>query len=177
MNPTDHRDPADPLHRALRDLPDVSAPASLENRVFTALGERGLTAADLRVHLGPAVCGRCYEVGPDVYEQLTGWQTIRHRPAQGFTTQIGNAALLAERTGIRVVCDFRSRDVAAGGQGAPLRVARASRSGVVCRAAAIRRRLRPRPRPRPRRSTPHPGRRSRPSTWRGLRGGCSSCPA
>lgn len=40
MNPTDHRDPADPLHRALRDLPDVSAPASLENRVFTALGER-----------------------------------------------------------------------------------------------------------------------------------------
>ena len=48
-------------------------------RVITALGDRGLTAADLRVHLGPAVCGRCYEVGPDVYEQLTGWQTIRHR--------------------------------------------------------------------------------------------------
>jgi anhydro-N-acetylmuramic acid kinase len=51
-------------------------------------------------------------------------QTIRHRPGAfdsvGYTVQLLNASLLAERTGIDVVCDFRSRDVAAGGQGAPL---------------------------------------------------------
>jgi anhydro-N-acetylmuramic acid kinase len=47
-------------------------------------------------------------------------QTIRHRPELGFTRQAINAALLAELTGIDVIADFRSRDVAAGGQGAPL---------------------------------------------------------
>jgi len=51
-------------------------------------------------------------------------QTVRHRPGLfdgvGYTLQLNSPALLAERTGIAVVADFRSRDVAAGGQGAPL---------------------------------------------------------
>ncbi|MBC7483218.1 MAG: anhydro-N-acetylmuramic acid kinase [Rhizobacter sp.] len=51
-------------------------------------------------------------------------QTVRHRPGEfdgtGYTMQLGNPALLAELTGIDVVADLRSRDVAAGGQGAPL---------------------------------------------------------
>lgn len=47
-------------------------------------------------------------------------QTIRHRPELGYTRQTNNPALLAELTGIDVVADIRSRDIAAGGQGAPL---------------------------------------------------------
>lgn len=47
-------------------------------------------------------------------------QTVRHHPERGYTIQLGNGALLAELSGICVVADFRSRDVAAGGQGAPL---------------------------------------------------------
>lgn len=47
-------------------------------------------------------------------------QTIRHRPELGYTRQILDGALLAELTGTAVVCDFRSADIAAGGQGAPL---------------------------------------------------------
>ncbi len=46
--------------------------------------------------------------------------TILHRPEQGRTWQIGDGALLARLTGISVINDFRSADVAAGGQGAPL---------------------------------------------------------
>ncbi|NUZ05590.1 anhydro-N-acetylmuramic acid kinase [Piscinibacter koreensis] len=51
-------------------------------------------------------------------------QTVRHRPGEfdgiGYTLQLNAPALLAERSGIDVVADFRSRDVAARGQGAPL---------------------------------------------------------
>ena len=51
-------------------------------------------------------------------------QTVRHRPQEfdgtGYTLQLNNPSLLAELCGIEVIADFRSRDVAAGGQGAPL---------------------------------------------------------
>ena len=36
------------------------------------MAEQGAPAADLRIHLGPGICGACYQVGPDVYRQLTG---------------------------------------------------------------------------------------------------------
>jgi anhydro-N-acetylmuramic acid kinase len=47
-------------------------------------------------------------------------QTVRHQPAMGYTVQLNAPAYLAELTGVAVIADFRSRDVAAGGQGAPL---------------------------------------------------------
>jgi anhydro-N-acetylmuramic acid kinase len=71
-------------------------------------------------------------------------QTIRHRPEQGYTRQLNNPALLAELTGIDVVADFRSRDIAAGGQGAPLVPAfhatvfgQAQETRVVCNLGGI----------------------------------------
>lgn len=47
-------------------------------------------------------------------------QTVRHRPQTGFSLQLVDANIIAERTGISVVSDFRRRDMAVGGQGAPL---------------------------------------------------------
>lgn len=71
-----------------------------------------------------ALLGRAQLTAADVVAMGAHGQTVRHCPGEfdgtGYTIQIGNPALLAERTGIDVVADFRSRDVAAGGQGAPL---------------------------------------------------------
>lgn len=50
----------------------------------------------------------------------THGQTVFHQPAKGFTTQIGNPAVIAVRTGIPTIGDFRTKDVLYGGQGAPL---------------------------------------------------------
>ena len=69
----------------------------------------------------------CVAVPPPPREVLAlgaHGQTVRHRPGAsdgvGYTSQLLNGALLAELTGIDVVCDLRRRDIAAGGQGAPL---------------------------------------------------------
>lgn len=84
-------------------------------RLDTALGE-ALAAAASRLL---AECG----VGAkDVTAIGSHGQTLRHRPegAFPFTMQLGDASVIAERCGITTVADFRRRDVAAGGHGAPL---------------------------------------------------------
>jgi len=66
--------------------------------------------------------GHCHK--SDVCAVGAHGQTVRHQPqlfdGTGYTLQLNQPALLAEMCGIDVVADFRSRDVAAGGQGAPL---------------------------------------------------------
>ena len=89
----------DELARAMRAanaLADTYADA-----INAALADARLTAADV---VAAGVHG----------------QTLRHRPELSFTLQLNNPARVAERTGVSIVADFRSRDVAAGGEGAPL---------------------------------------------------------
>jgi anhydro-N-acetylmuramic acid kinase len=78
-----------------------------------ALGERFAEAA-------LAVC-RAAGVAPGAIDAIASHgQTVAHHPELRATLQIGDPSLIAERTGITTVADFRPRDVAAGGEGAPL---------------------------------------------------------
>lgn len=76
--------------------------------------------ADLYADAVGAVLRAAHTPAAEVMALGAHGQTVRHRPELGYTVQLNAPARLAERTGIRVVSDFRSRDVAAGGQGAPL---------------------------------------------------------
>ena len=102
------------LRRALLSLcssgPDELARAAVAEQEWVRLAAQGINTL-LMQHNIPAQSVRA--IG-------SHGQTVRHEPMRGFSIQIGNPALLAELTGISVVSDFRRRDVAAGGQGAPL---------------------------------------------------------
>ncbi len=54
--------------------------ARIVDVAIDVLVQRGLAAGELVVHAGPAICGRCYEVGPDVFEALTGRRASRPMP-------------------------------------------------------------------------------------------------
>lgn len=107
-----------PFPQVLRDrLLALSEPGrdslELEGRVSIELADlygRAVEATLTHAGLKPA----------DVRAIGCHGQTVRHRPDLGFTLQVNDPARLAERTGIDVVADFRRRDIAAGGQGAPL---------------------------------------------------------
>jgi anhydro-N-acetylmuramic acid kinase len=107
-----------PFSDALReDVLALSAPGrdtiELEGRVANAL-------AALYAEAVHDVLDSARTPAKDVIAIGCHGQTVRHRPDLGFTVQVNDPARLAELTGIDVVADFRRRDVAAGGQGAPL---------------------------------------------------------
>ena len=76
--------------------------------------------ADLYAHALRTVCLTAGIDAQDVVAAGVHGQTVRHRPHEGWTLQINNPARVAEHAAMTVVADFRSRDIAAGGQGAPL---------------------------------------------------------
>ena len=96
----------------------------------TSLDEFGSLDVQVADAFADAALALLHEAGlapRDVRALGSHGQTIRHRPAgpafdgrHPFTLQIGDAHRIAERTGITTVADFRRRDVAAGGHGAPL---------------------------------------------------------
>ena len=85
---------------------------------------RAASAANVLAELYADAIGRALTAAKvkrdDVKAAGVHGQTLRHRPDLGITLQLNNAARVAEKAGVVVVSDFRSRDVAAGGQGAPL---------------------------------------------------------
>ncbi len=108
----------------------VPFPAELRQRLLALsspgsddLDEAGACATELAEIYADAVLRLVRNTGVSAAEVAAigcHGQTVRHRPERGYTIQLNDAARLAERTGIDVVADFRSRDIAAGGQGAPL---------------------------------------------------------
>jgi anhydro-N-acetylmuramic acid kinase len=111
-----------PFPAALRcDLLALNNPGDNElHRASLAANAVARSYAELTAQLLKTVGG----TAQDIAAIGAHGQTVRHRPGEfdgcGYTTQLLNGALLAELTGVGVVCDLRSRDVAAGGQGAPL---------------------------------------------------------
>jgi anhydro-N-acetylmuramic acid kinase len=113
---------------------DVPFEKTLKNTYFelqapsqNELHKEALAANQLAQHYHSACAAILQEVKlqpSDIRAIGAHGQTIRHQPQAhdgiGYTKQSLNPALLAELTGIDVIADFRSRDIAAGGQGAPL---------------------------------------------------------
>jgi copper oxidase (laccase) domain-containing protein len=94
--------------------------ARIVERGIESLAQRGFATAELRLHLGPAICGVCYEVGSDVFRQLTGRDSsgasapvdlralirqhaaeagVRHITTSPLCTRCDNARLYSHRAG------------------------------------------------------------------------------
>jgi anhydro-N-acetylmuramic acid kinase len=103
------------------DAPLRATLMALQSSGPDEIHREALAAAQLARHYADCVAQlRPHANGAAIAAIGVHGQTVRHRPELGYTRQTNNPALLAELSGIDVIADFRSRDVAAGGQGAPL---------------------------------------------------------
>jgi anhydro-N-acetylmuramic acid kinase len=102
----------------------ISYPREFRERLRSVLGGVGRIAQieDELTRLHARAVGEFLQCYPETAVDIVGFHghTILHRPAERRTWQIGDGALLARLGGLDVVADFRSVDVAAGGEGAPL---------------------------------------------------------
>lgn len=123
LDVTDHNQPqliathSEPFPDALRkSILRLTSPG--ENEIELA----GCVHTELGEHYA-SIANTLSELANEVRVSVIGChgQTVRHRPdgAHPFTLQLGNGAVIAQRTGITTVTDFRSADMAMGGQGAP----------------------------------------------------------
>jgi anhydro-N-acetylmuramic acid kinase len=107
-----------PFSESLRD--EILALCEPGSDSLELAGKVSLELAELYARAVEAVVAGAGIERKDICAIGCHGQTVRHRPDLGFTIQLNDPARLAERTGIDVVADFRRRDMAAGGQGAPL---------------------------------------------------------
>lgn len=96
---------------------------TMRSRLANATELSALDYCKLNVDLGEVIAARINEfIGTEKKPDFIAshGHTVFHQPNDGLTTQIGSGAVIAARTGITTVCDFRALDVAYHGQGAPL---------------------------------------------------------
>ncbi|HRP01000.1 MAG TPA: anhydro-N-acetylmuramic acid kinase, partial [Flavobacteriales bacterium] len=106
----------------IQDARTVPYDASFQQRLKEAMHGPALELARLHRDLGDRIGTACRDLlnGRAVDLIASHGHTLFHRPEEGLTTQIGCGARIAAITGVTTVCDFRTMDMALGGQGAPL---------------------------------------------------------
>lgn len=104
-----------------QDIPYAPALGdALKNAIYLSPEEHGTLDREYGIWLGQRSRAFLDGQGAQVDFIASHGHTSHHRPDQGVTFQLGDGQLLADHSGRKVVCDFRRRDVALGGQGAPL---------------------------------------------------------